>query len=85
MNTNVSVHRSDHAALDYNTDDHPWHRWDEAEMRYCAREGGLKPWEWGKPTGVSVSQCISWFQTQLILTPCQIRYPRPPHLSSKHP
>ena len=28
----------------------------------------------GKPTGVAVSHCITWFQTQLILTACQIRY-----------
>ena len=28
----------------------------------------------GKPTGVAVSHCIAWFQTQLILTTCQIRY-----------
>ena len=27
-----------------------------------------------KPTGVAVSHCITWFQTQLILTTCQIRY-----------
>ena len=27
----------------------------------------------GKPTGVAVSHC-TWFQTQLILTTCQIRY-----------
>ena len=26
------------------------------------------------PTGVAVSHCITWFQIQLILTPCQIRY-----------
>ena len=28
----------------------------------------------GKPTGVAVSHCITWFQTQLILAKCQIRY-----------
>ena len=28
----------------------------------------------GKPTGVAISHCIAWFQTQLILTTCQIRY-----------
>ena len=28
----------------------------------------------GKPTGVAVSHCITCFQTQLILTRCQIRY-----------
>ena len=28
----------------------------------------------GKPTSVAVSHCITWFQTQLILTTCQIRY-----------
>ena len=28
----------------------------------------------GKPTGVAVSHCITWFQMQLILTTCQIRY-----------
>ena len=28
----------------------------------------------GKPTGVAVSHCITRFQTQLILTTCQIRY-----------
>jgi hypothetical protein len=28
----------------------------------------------GKPTGVAVSHCITWFQTQLIPTTCQIRY-----------
>ena len=28
----------------------------------------------GKPTGMAVSHCITWFQTQLILTTCQIRY-----------
>ena len=28
----------------------------------------------GKPTGVAVSHCITWFQTQLILTTCQVRY-----------
>ena len=28
----------------------------------------------GKPTGVAVSHCTTWFQTQLILTACQIRY-----------
>ena len=28
----------------------------------------------GKPTGVAVSHCRTWFQTQLILTTCQIRY-----------
>ena len=27
-----------------------------------------------KPTGVAVSHCMTWFQTQLILTTCQIRY-----------
>ena len=27
-----------------------------------------------KPTGVAVSHCITWFQTQLIPTACQIRY-----------
>ena len=29
----------------------------------------------GKPPGVAVSHCITWFQTQLIHTTCQIRYP----------
>ena len=28
----------------------------------------------GKPVGVAVSHWINWFQTQLILTTCQIRY-----------
>ena len=28
----------------------------------------------GKPTGVAVCHSITWFQTQLILTTCQIRY-----------
>ena len=28
----------------------------------------------GKPMGVAVSHCITWFQTQLIVTACQIRY-----------
>ena len=28
----------------------------------------------GKPTGVAASHCITWFQTQLILTTYQIRY-----------
>ena len=28
----------------------------------------------GKPTGVAVSHCITWFLTQLILITCQIRY-----------
>ena len=28
----------------------------------------------GKPTGVAVSHCITWFQTQLIHTACEIRY-----------
>ena len=28
----------------------------------------------GKPTGVAVPHCTTWFQTQLILTTCQIRY-----------
>ena len=28
----------------------------------------------GKPVGVAVSHCMTWFQTQLILTTCQIRY-----------
>ena len=28
----------------------------------------------GSPTDVAVSHCITWFQTQLILTTCQIRY-----------
>ena len=28
----------------------------------------------GKPTGMAVSHCITRFQTQLILTTCQIRY-----------
>ena len=28
----------------------------------------------GTPTGVAVSHCITSFQTQLILTTCQIRY-----------
>ena len=28
----------------------------------------------GKATGVAVSHCITWFQTQLILTMCQIHY-----------
>ena len=28
----------------------------------------------GKPTGVAVSHCITWSQTQLIFTTCQIRY-----------
>ena len=28
----------------------------------------------GKSTGVAISHCITWFQTQLILTTCQIRY-----------
>ena len=28
----------------------------------------------GKPTGVAVPHCITWFQTQLIPTTCQIRY-----------
>ena len=28
----------------------------------------------GKPTGVAASHCITWFQTQLILTTCQIHY-----------
>ena len=27
-----------------------------------------------KPTGVAFSNCMIWFQTQLILTLCQIRY-----------
>ena len=30
--------------------------------------------ETGKPTGVAVSHCIAWFQTQQILITCQIRY-----------
>ena len=29
----------------------------------------------GKPMGVAVSHCITWFQTQLIPTMCQIRDP----------
>jgi hypothetical protein len=28
----------------------------------------------GKPTGMAVSHCITWFQTQIIPTTCQIRY-----------
>ena len=28
----------------------------------------------GKPTGGEVPHCITWFQTQLIRTTCQIRY-----------
>ena len=28
----------------------------------------------GKPTGVAIPHCITWFQTQLILTMCQTRY-----------
>ena len=28
----------------------------------------------GKPTGVAVSHCTTWFQTPLIPTTCQIRY-----------
>ena len=28
----------------------------------------------GKPTGVAVSHCITWFQTHVILTTFQIRY-----------
>ena len=28
----------------------------------------------GKPTGVAVSHCMTWFQTQLMCTMCQIRY-----------
>ena len=28
----------------------------------------------GKPTGVAVSHCITWFQTQLIHTTCHIRH-----------
>ena len=28
----------------------------------------------GKPTGMAVSHCITWFQTQRILTTYQIRY-----------
>ena len=28
----------------------------------------------GKPTGVAVSRCNTWFQTQLILTTCQVSY-----------
>ena len=28
----------------------------------------------GKPKGVAVSHCITWFQTQPILTTCQTRY-----------
>ena len=28
----------------------------------------------GKATGVAVSHCMTWFQTQLIPTTCQIRY-----------
>ena len=27
-----------------------------------------------KPTGLAVSPCITWFQTQLILITCQMRY-----------
>ena len=27
-----------------------------------------------KPTGMAVSHCITWFQTQLILTMCHIQY-----------
>ena len=27
----------------------------------------------GKPTGVALSHCITWFQPQLILTKCQVR------------
>ena len=34
----------------------------------------LCPTHTGKPTGVAVSHCITRFQTQLILTTCQIRY-----------
>ena len=36
----------------------------------------------GTPMGVAVSRCISWFQTQLILTMCQIRYHA--HLRDHH-
>ena len=28
----------------------------------------------GKPTGLAVSHCMTWFQTQLILSRCLIRY-----------
>ena len=28
----------------------------------------------GKPTGVAVSHCITWFQIQPMLTTCQIRH-----------
>ena len=28
----------------------------------------------GKPAGVAVSHCITWTQTQLILTACEVRY-----------
>ena len=28
----------------------------------------------GKPMGVAVSRCITWYQNQQILTTCQIRY-----------
>ena len=31
----------------------------------------------GKPTGVAVSHCVNWFQTQLILIACQIHYHSP--------
>ena len=35
------------------------------------RESLMHTW---KPMGVAVSHCIPWFQPQLILTTCQIRY-----------
>ena len=28
----------------------------------------------GNPTGVALSHCITWFQSQLLRTTCQIRY-----------
>ena len=53
---------------------HPPHR---PIIHDCLGNGGLQSlclMHTGKPTGVAVSHCRTWFQTQLILTTCQICY-----------
>ena len=51
-----------------------WYKSQHCKILITPQNRSLCLMHTGKPTGVAVSHCIAWFQTQLILTTCQIRY-----------
>ena len=46
----------------------------EETQRYFGLQSFVPHLHTGRPTGVAVSYCITWYQGQLIPTTCQIRY-----------